>query len=229
MPSLNKERLSAAVQHHGPLELAALVRDRLKALAYLDEDHVWYVLELSNIEGLAMPPGYTLRQARSEDDVRLAATLPGYRADVTRARLADANQVWLVTAGDEAAFACSIFFGSTPVLAAAQRSLSLPPGVACLEASVTAEPHRGHGIAGAAWTAISKQLRTTGIEVLITKVEVENVPSRRAVNKAGFVPARTMHFRRRGLREHVAFDSWSAELGDAGEQTAQALERLLVR
>ncbi len=215
------------MQRHGAGGLAGVIANRLVRLAFLDESHVWYVLDLHECRAMDMADGYSLRQIDRGPEVE--PMLIDVDAEIADARLAAGNQFWAVEHDGEPAFNCFIFFGRTPVRAASGRSLLLPPGTACLEDSVTAADHRGHGIAGAAWCEIAAGLRESGIEVLITKVEVENVPSRKAVEKAGFLPAAVMHLRRRGPVEHVEFDREDTELTSAGAATTNALYDSLVR
>jgi RimJ/RimL family protein N-acetyltransferase len=226
MAPLSKKRMSAAFQRHGPGGLAAQIANRLVRLAFLDQHHVWYVLDLAERRELPMPDGYVLRRVDRQDD--LDRWLIDILDEIAAERLAAGNQLWAVERDGEPAFNCFIFFGRTPVRAASGRSLLLPPGTACLEDSVTAADHRGHGIAGAAWCAIAGELLDAGFEVLVTKVEVDNHPSRKAVEKAGFLPAAVMHLRRRGLVEHVAFDPEDTELTSAGATAAAALRESLV-
>jgi RimJ/RimL family protein N-acetyltransferase len=227
--AITRERFSTAVQRHGPGSLASVIAHRLVRLAFLDEHHVWYVLDLAEIIDRPLADGYTLRQIDPNED--LGAVLIDVRPEIAGPRLAEGNQAWVVEdAEGDPAFNCFVFFGRTPARAAESRSLLLPPGTACLEDSVTAAAHRGHGIAGGAWAKIAAGLRDDGFEVLVTKVEVENVPSRKAVEKIGFLPAAVMHLRRRGVVEHVAFElQHDTELTPAGAAATAALSQTLVR
>jgi RimJ/RimL family protein N-acetyltransferase len=107
--------------------------------------------------------------------------------------------------------------------------LRLPPGVVTLEDSFTAANHRGKGLAGAAWTEIAKGLRATGVEAIITKVEVENIPSRKAVLKAGFREVSVMHLRRRGRHETVEIERLHTELTPVAQRTSDEIAKRLER
>jgi ribosomal protein S18 acetylase RimI-like enzyme len=85
----------------------------------------------------------------------------------------------------------------------------------CLEHSITAPTHRGQSIAPRAWTHIARVLAAEGQEAMITKVELENTPSRKAVVKAGFREMAVQRFERRGRRERVRVDVLEAPCGDA--------------
>ncbi len=137
--------------------------------------------------------------------------------------------MWVVMQGEEPAFSCWIYPREQPMEAAASGMLEFPPGVACLEDSYTHAEHRGHGLAGAAWTAIAQDLGSDGYKVLVTKVEVDNVPSRRAVEKSGFRTASVMHRSRRGPRVRVDFEQGGDELDLAEREAAEQLERSLTR
>ena len=195
-------------------------------------DQVWYAFELNRVQPRELAEGYELvlagprevelvaslvRDSLAEQFARAQASdapsttpqamdAPGFTDEETRRRLDEGAQLWTVVKGDEAAFACWIFPSVTPVLQARGGTYSLPAATACLEDSVTSPNHRGKGIAPAAWTKIAQRLAAEGFEVLITKVNVENVPSRRAVEKAGFRGVNVMRYKRRGPVARVRFD-----------------------
>jgi RimJ/RimL family protein N-acetyltransferase len=214
-------------------------------------DQVWYVLELNRVEPRELAEGYELvlagprevelvarlvKDALAEQFARAEASdtpsatpqamdAPGFTDSETRRRLDQGAQLWTVVKGDEAAFACWIFPRVTPVLQARGGTYTLPEGTACLEDSVTSPNHRGRGIAPAAWTAIAQRLSAQGFEILITKVNVENVPSRRAVEKSGFRGVNVMRYKRRGPLARVRFDPLPA--GESGEADATDRERAI--
>ena len=101
----------------------------------------------------------------------------------------------------------------TPAIAAPGGQLQLSAGTVCLEDSVTAAPARGRGIGPAAWSAIADALGDEGQRHIITKVAVDNVPSRRAVEKAGFDAVALMHFRRFGPRSRTWVDVLDRDRG----------------
>ena len=73
----------------------------------------------------------------------------------------------------------------------------------CLEDSATSPRARGRGVAPGAWTGIADSVRDEGLEHMITKVGVENAPSRKAVTKAGFRELGVMRLVKRGPRKHT--------------------------
>lgn len=227
MAAVTRERLIAAARRHGPASFARAAGTHLVRLGFVDEHHVWYVLDLNDTVSLPLAEGYELRRVSAGDE--LESRLLDLRPEVATGRLADGNDLWVAECDGDPAFNSFVFFGRTPVRAAASRFLELPPGTACLEDSVTAAEHRGRGIASAAWSLIARELRDRGFSVLISKVAVDNAPSRRAIEKVGFVGAAVMHLRRRGLAEHVDIKPEATKLTPAGAAAAEALARSLSR
>jgi GNAT superfamily N-acetyltransferase len=201
---------------------------RGRDFAYMDERHVWYVLDLDRVELLPLAEGYELRLA-GDGDVDMVVAEQAGGTEMVRERRSEGVQLWLVQKGGETAFSCWIFPREQPVPAAASGVLEFPPGVACLEDSFTDAEHRGRGIAASAWTAIAQELARDGYKVLVTKVGVGNAPSRRACEKTGFRLASVMHFRRLGPRESVTFEPGADDLTPAEREAGDQLERSLTR
>lgn len=67
---------------------------------------------------------------------------------------------------------------------------------------MTSVQFRGQGIARRSGTVVSS-LRTRGRLAVVTKVAVSNTPSRRAVEKAGFLPLAVVDLRRVLLHRRV--------------------------
>lgn len=192
-----------------------LVVGHIRRRLWHSEAHVWYVLDLSSPPAVReLPQGYRLIRGNDEDADRIA-DLETVGPMTARARIADGADFWLVIDGeDRSAFACWTFHDKAPVFAAANGFLRLPADVAVLEDSVTSEHHRGRGIAPAAWTVVADELVRTGVRWLLTKVELDNTPSRRAVNKVGFLPYALMQLRRRTVRRTVAVWTDGSPLGE---------------
>ena len=182
--------------------------------AYLDETHVWYELSLETERPRkSLAPEFTLVRG-TPDDIPLLDELPTVNERAARQRLKDGNDLWLVLEDRRPAFACWIFNDSMPVVAARGGQLRFPPEIVCLEDSVTSASYRGRGVAPAAWSEIADKLEQTGVRSIITKIEVSNVPSRRAVAKSGFREIATMHFRRIGPREHTTVEAENGAVAD---------------
>jgi L-amino acid N-acyltransferase YncA len=183
--------------------IASLMGHSLARAFYVRERHLWYALMLTApLAQTVCPPGFTLAPAGVED-VALLEELPTIGAHEARERLAAGAELWLLREGTHGAFACWIFRGRTPVFAARDGWLSLPPGTVCLEDSVTSPAYRGRGLASAAWSEIARVLQGQHVAAMITKVAEDNAASRRAVEKAGFEPVAMMTLTRRGLRSRV--------------------------
>ncbi|MGH2908575.1 MAG: GNAT family N-acetyltransferase [Solirubrobacteraceae bacterium] len=177
------------------------------------EYHVWYALDLTaERPRRELDAGLTLRRG-DESDVSLLTELPTISPEQARTRLARGNALWLVLEGADPRFACWIFRDQTPVIAAPGGEMRLAAGTACLEDSVTAAAARGRGVAPAAWTSIADGLGAEGLRELITKIEVANLPSRRAVEKIGFRPVALMRFVRIGPRGHLRVDEIDLDRG----------------
>ena len=192
--------------------LRAIVR-RVRKLAYLREEHVWFERDLGRPgPGLELPGGLQLVRAAAEQAE--VVTNFGQDPDQARGRLAAGNDIWLVLEGERPLFLCFTFRTATPVIAAADGTLELPVGSACLEDAVTLPEARGRGIASAAWSKIGDELARAGVSTLVAKVETGNAASRRVAEKAGFTPVAVMRHERTGVRRRTAVRPLGGQLGD---------------
>jgi acetyltransferase (GNAT) family protein len=176
------------------------VSEQIRPFLVIDESHVWYRLNLTALPAPKPLPEGTRLHELTDADVPQLEKLPTIGPDEAHARLADGARAWLVLEGSEPLFACWVFRDSAPVLAADGGRLSLPPNIVLLEDSVTAAAARGRGVAPAAWSQVAPLAAEGGATTLITKVAVDNVASRKAVVKAGFVASAVVDFRRVGGR-----------------------------
>jgi RimJ/RimL family protein N-acetyltransferase len=191
-------RVAEVVARHGVGGTGRLLAAKAVEQAYLREEHVWYELDLgSERPRPALAPGLRLEK---------------------RPAAADA-ETWHVCEGDREAFSCWIYRVRTPVLAAPQGWLTLPAGTVCLEDSVTQPDFRGQGIAPAAWSAIADALAAEDVLRIVTKVAVDNAPSRKAVTKAGFVEVALQRLTRVARRKQVTVDVY----GGCGDELAARL------
>lgn len=172
----------------------------------LSESHVWYQLDTTGPRPKPpLVPEVTLRRG-SEADLPLLEELPAVPVWEGRALIEAGNELWLALEDGRALFSCWIFHARTPVVAAPEGSLPLADRMVCLEDSLVSSAARGRGIAPAAWAAIADILASEGERQIITKVGVDNKPSRRAVEKAGFEPVALMHFNRLGPRSRTRIE-----------------------
>jgi GNAT superfamily N-acetyltransferase len=219
-------RLRRGLETYGAMRLG---RRAIGRLFYKDEEYVWYGLDLARVEPLAFRgEGYELRLA-GEEDVDLLHDVPAIPVAEGRRRFLRGEQLWFVLKDGRPAFACSVFVHMLPLEAARKGRYYLPAGVACVDDGLTNREFRGRAIAAAAWVAIAEKLRDDGFEVLIAKVPVDNVASRRTHEKTGFRPTLVMDRRRVGFRTHVTFCDQGLELTEHEKRSADHLRRAVAR
>jgi hypothetical protein len=186
-----------------------LVRDQV----YLAEEHVWYELDVAGDRPRRELPD-EVRLMRAGDGELAGAVAMGQRLEEVRERRAAGNDLWLAEDDGGPLFRCWIYRKRAPVLAAPGGWLELPPGTVCLEDSATTPRARGRGIAPGAWTGIADSLRDEGMDRMITKVGVENEPSRKAVVKSGFREVGVMRLVKTGPRKRTSMESDGSPMGD---------------
>lgn len=198
-----------AIRRYGVSGTLKRVWELTSADPVLRESHVWYSLDpAADRPPRDLAPELALR-AGTVADLSLLTTLETIAPEEGDKRLREGHDWWLVLEGDRALFSCWIFRGQTPASAAPGGHVALPEGTVCLEDSVAHADARGRGIAPATWTTVAARLAAEGKRQMITKVAVENTPSRRAVEKIGFASVAIMHYRRFG-----PFSRTSLELQD---------------
>jgi RimJ/RimL family protein N-acetyltransferase len=198
-------RMREAVGRRGLGGVAREAVSRAGDAIHLHEEHVWYELEVATVppaEAFAPP----LRLVRAEADDLARVEELGRSAVDAREWHADGHDLFLVLDREAVAFSCWNFRGRTPVLAAPGGWLELPGDTVCLEHSITEPTHRGQGIAPRAWMLLANRLADEGKRAMVTKVEVDNAPSRRAVEKAGFREVALQTLDRTGPRRRVRLD-----------------------
>lgn len=213
------DRLSAARRHGlrtaGRIA-AGRVEDRARHLLFLDEEHLWYAMDLPAPAAAPFAGGDGMRLVSPATPAELAAfdRLPTLPADAAAGRRGDGGEPWVVLDGDTPLFACWIFAGRAPVLAAPGGWLDIPEGCVCLEDSVAAPAARGRGIGPRTWRALAHRYAGLGTRAVLTKVASDNTASRRAVAKAGFREIALQRYRRRGPRTHVEVDVLAPGVAD---------------
>lgn len=197
------DRARHLLNRHGPLGLARRIVETAWSRVYLHEEHIWYELPLDRErERRPLAPGLELVEA-DEAQTRHLGGLPTMSPAEAQRLRARGARLYLILDGEQPLFACWIHTSQTPAIAARGGWLSLPSAVVCLEDSVTAPAARGRGVAPAAWSELAERLAGEGVASMITKVEIENAPSRKAVEKAGFREFAVMRLRRLGPRARV--------------------------
>lgn len=170
---------------------------------YFDETQVWFEIPLGEDRPrVAMPEGIQLVHG-GVDELSLLAQLPGVGEAQAELRLKAGHDLWMAVEGRKAAFACWIFRGSVPTIAAPKEQLIMPPGIVCLEESVASPDFRGRGIAPAVWSVVADGLQREGVAAMVTRCKEDNVAVRRALAKSGFREIAIVHFRRAGLRQYT--------------------------
>jgi L-amino acid N-acyltransferase YncA len=215
-------RARTALERHGASGLAREAIDRARPHVRLHEEHLWYELALAGAsERVRSLDGLALRQAHPSDTALMGAL--DRDAAHTAEHVARGHDLWFVVDGETPAFSCFVYRGEAALLAARGGWMELPDATVCLEDSITAPGYRGRGLAPSAWSTLAAALEREGIASMITKVGVENAPSRKAVTKAGFVEVGLMRYDRWGPRSRVELEAY----GDA--PMARALRERLVR
>ena len=209
------ERGVSYVRRRGVRSAATLVAEHARRRLAVDESHTWYVLDLHG-ERPRRPLPEDLRLLRDDrEHVGAIADLETIGPEAALQRLDAGARFWLVL--DEAgkgAFACWNFVGRAPVFAARGGELELPPDIVVLEDSVTSPTQRGRGVAPAVWSVVGDALAAEGFEHLITKIERTNVPSRKAIVKAGFRLYALDEHVQRGPRRRVRAWTDGSPVGD---------------
>src|SRR4051794_34856551 len=118
--SLLPSRLRSAIDRYGAAGLVRQLALRARNFAYMDESHVWYVLDTADIPELPLAEGYRLALATDADQDKIDGFSTVALKDA-HLRRAAGNQLWFALHGDELAFSCWIFLEATPVRAAADR------------------------------------------------------------------------------------------------------------
>jgi GNAT superfamily N-acetyltransferase len=202
-------RAVVSLRHRGLPASARLAFEKVRRIGGYSAVSLWYELALQGDRPRrSLPHGLEL-SATGPDEIGLLEQIPVdpavARLDAARARsrLDQGATLWVVTKGDQVAFACWTFLEAMPMQEARDGTLALPAGVVCLEDSVSSPAFRGQGIAPAAWGTIADRLAAGGYRAMVTKVGEENAASRRAVEKAGFREVARMHVGRRGRSSHL--------------------------
>lgn len=205
--SARLERIQKKVREDGIGSIAKIAAERVRDEVSLDETHVWYELRLDRDFPVREMPENTELVRATESQADLLSELDTVSPETARERMRAGHDLWLSLLGGELAFACWIFNGSAPVLAAPGGWMELPPEIVCLEDSIASTTVRGRGIGPATWSQIALQARESGIESIITKIRDFNVPPRKSVVKVGFEEIVTSRYRRKGLMRYASVKS----------------------
>lgn len=207
-------RVLGRVRRQGLKSTASSVLELARIKFYLDETHVIYELTLDGERPKKnLPPEFELVKG-GENDLPLLNQLSDISEHQARQLLGPGNDLWLVLEGRQTAFACWIYRDAMLISAAQNGRLELTPEIVCLEDSVASPLYRGRGIAPAAWSQIADRLEQSGARYMVTKIEEDNVASRRAVEKSGFRHFATVRFRRVGPVKRTVVQTQTGGPGD---------------
>jgi hypothetical protein len=218
LPSNVVLRLWYSFRRYGLKATISTILTFARQSIYLNETHVWYELSLgTDRPRVGRLPGLSLIQA-SVRDLPLLDQLPSIDPYEARRRMEAGHDLYLVLKGQQPVFACWVFHGSVPVIAAQQGHIALPPEIVVFEDSVSSLAYRSRGIGIAAWPKIADRLEQTAATTILTKVEENNMAARRAFLKSGFREIATIRFQRIGSWKRLAMQvengataSWLAE------------------
>lgn len=200
-----------ALLRYGPSGCVRKAISSARRLAYMRQNHFWYRLDLL-AEGR---PRYGLWQGlrlirAGEQDLPLLDQLQTVGRNEAQRRLHLGADLWIVRKDETPVFSCWTFHSRSPVFAARGGWLELPEGTVCLEDSMTAPVYRGLAVGPVAWSQIGGILAGEGVGAMVTKIDRDNVASRRAVQKIGFKEIASM--------THVRIGPWSSvEVESVGE------------
>lgn len=216
-------RMVRVVRRRGLAHTIGFVASQAVRMAYLRETHVWYALNLeADRRSVPLAAGFRLFRAGLED-LSLLAQLPTVGVHEASRRLQASADLWLVVEGSTVAFSCWTFHHRLPAIAARHGSIELPPHTVGLEDSVTGSAYRGRGLAPAAWSMVAAIVADDGIETMVTKIEENNLPCRRAIEKAGFRAVASMDLERIGGVSRIALRPYEGQ--GIGPYLAAQLDR----
>lgn len=178
----------------GPGEVLQLAAHRLKESWRSEND---LLLNVRPAEPLKRPgDGLTFRQAAPEDGVRYARDIGTDTEKSFEARLAPDVMCFVVESDDR--FLHSSWVTTTGAWTREIRAFLTPPsGDAYIYESFTRADARGRGIYPFALAGILTAMAGHGMSQVWVGVESDNVPSLKAIAKAGFREAFTLRYERR--------------------------------
>jgi RimJ/RimL family protein N-acetyltransferase len=195
---------------------------RLRPARSFTAEYVWYRLDLRDPQRVRreLDPAMTLLRATVDnqaliDQIPHDPSVTSMTPDEVAERMAGGGELWLTVEDGRVAFACWTFHGRGPVHGARDEEGRFPTGVLYMEDSIASPDFRGRGIGPATWSALADAAAAGGDRCIVTKVDVTNTSSRRAVEKVGFRDVARMAIRWRG---------WSTRLGIEVDAAADPAE-----
>jgi ribosomal protein S18 acetylase RimI-like enzyme len=160
---------------------------------YARQDHVWcwYGLRAEKLE-VPLPDGFTVSRV-GPDGLGVAEQLGATRLEEARRCYGDGGCFWVACNGGAPASGFWVFEDKLPVFAARSGWLSLPHSAIALENALTAPGYRRLGVALAMLAIVARHYAEQGCTDILVKTEVDNVPVRTGMRKAGFSEIASMN------------------------------------
>jgi RimJ/RimL family protein N-acetyltransferase len=182
------------VRSRGVREVAALAQGRIRESVWSDDRLIMLVREAGGPDPHVLD--LSLREATAADAVRYALAIGTDSVATFRARLNARAHCWLVESGGRVVHATWMTLEGA--WTRELRSCVRPPqGDAYVYESFTREDARGRGIYPFALAGICARAALRDVRRVWVGVEIHNLPSLRAVTKAGFREALEIPYRRR--------------------------------
>lgn len=188
------KRAWARVRARGAGEVISLVRQRLREEIHSGDTLLFLVRDATPMEREG--PGLRFKRADASDAERYARDIGTDSATTFRSRLTGGTRCFIVE--DASKILHASWVTTEKAWAREIRGYLIPPpGGAYVYESFTRADARGRGIYPSALVNIISVLARERLNEVWIAVEADNAPSRRAIEKAGFVFAFELSYRRR--------------------------------
>ena len=191
----------ARLRSRGVTEVVSEWWRHLREWAYSNEELI-FLARPTRLDGggrfaeAGRAAGLTLHEATTADGPDYEKWIGTDSAATFASRLTDDTKCWLVR--KEGRVVHGTWTSTGPAWTREIRRYFVPPpGAAYVYESFTRADARGLGVYPFALESIAEELGGRGVERLLVGVEGGNVPSQRAITKAGFDPAFSLRYGRR--------------------------------
>jgi ribosomal protein S18 acetylase RimI-like enzyme len=215
------------VRRRGVKGVASELRKRVglavTRTVYARQDHVWcwYGLRMGQLQS-PLPDGFTVRRVEL-DGLGVVEHFGVTRLEEARRSYDDGGCFWVACNGGSPASGFWVFEDKLPVFAARSGWLALPHHAIAVENALTAPGYRRRGVAIAMLATVARHYGELGYTDVLVKTEVDNVPVRNGMRKAGFSEIATMHLLKIGPWRLVRINP----TGDGNAAMAQHLSTAL--
>lgn len=194
-------KTAARLSARGPAEVFGVVAERLREA--VRSQGSLHILRRPTAPGAAVRKDLVLRRAEPSDGAAYARDIGTDSPTTFRARITGDTWCYLVEQPGGRLLHATWCTTSGAWTRELQGCLVPAPGSAYVYESFTRADARGRGIYPFALEAIAADLATAGLRDIWVAVEADNLPSLRAVGKAGFAAALHISFARRWGRLSV--------------------------